>query len=66
MFTCLAPNAYTIPTPKETPMYSLASRHKEQKKYVTPAPGAYEAADTNSYKHKNPAFSLSTRLVLVQ
>ncbi len=56
-----APNAYSIPAPKEMPSYSLSSRHKEPKKYVTPAPGAYEAPDTNNYKSKNPAFSLSTR-----
>ena len=42
-------------------MYSLASRPKEPKRYVTPAPGAYEVADTNHYKSKAPAFSLSTR-----
>ncbi len=30
-------------------------------RYVTPAPGAYEASNTNAYKHKNPAYSLSTR-----
>jgi len=31
---------------------------------VTPAPGAYEVSDTNGYKAKAPAFSLSTRYVI--
>ena len=56
-----APNAYSLGKIKDSPVYSLASRPKEPKKYVTPAPGAYEVADTNHYKSKAPAFSLSTR-----
>ena len=36
-------------------------RAAEAKQYVTPSPGAYEAADTNRYKNKSPSFSLSTR-----
>ena len=56
-----APNAYSLQKVKDTPSYSLGSRPKEGKKYVTPAPGAYESCDTNQYKQKNPAFSLSTR-----
>ena len=31
---------------KDTPSYSLGSRPKDAKKYVTPAPGAYESCDT--------------------
>ena len=46
---------------KDTPSYSLGSRPKEAKKYITPAPGAYESSDTNQYKDKAPAFSLSIR-----
>lgn len=46
---------------KDTPSYSLGSRPREAKKYVTPAPGAYESCDANQYKHKSPSFSLSTR-----
>ena len=34
-----APNAYTLSKNKDSPTYSLASRPKEPKKYVTPAPG---------------------------
>ena len=56
-----APNAYTINKTKDTPSYSLASRPKDAKKYVTPAPGAYESANTNEYKAKAPSYSLSTR-----
>jgi len=56
-----APNAYTLAKITDTPVYSLASRLKDPKRYVTPAPGAYEIADTNQYKAKAPAFSLSTR-----
>ena len=56
-----APNAYSVSSPKDQPSYSLSSRHKEPKKYITPAPGAYEAADTNGYKPKAPTYSLSTR-----
>ena len=37
------------------------NRAAEAKPYVTPSPGAYEAADTNRYKNKSPSFSLSTR-----
>ena len=37
-----APNAYTLSKLKDSPTYSLASRPKDPKKYVTPAPGAYE------------------------
>ena len=37
-----APNAYSVAAPKDSPAYSLASRSKELKKYVTPAPGNYE------------------------
>ena len=36
-------------------------RAADAKPYVTPSPGAYEAADTNRYKNKSPSFSLSTR-----
>ena len=36
-------------------------RAADAKQYVTPSPGAYEAADTNRYKNKSPSFSLSTR-----
>ena len=49
---------------KDTPSYSLGSRPKDAKIYVTPAPGAYESCDTNQYKGKSPAFSLSTRYVI--
>lgn len=49
---------------KDTPSYSLGSRPKDAKAYVTPAPGAYETCDTNQYKSKYPAFSLSTRYVI--
>ena len=56
-----APNAYSLGKIKDTPVYSLASRPKEPKKYVTPAPGAYEVSEINQYKSKAPAFSLSTR-----
>jgi len=56
-----APNAYSLAKVKDTPSYSLGSRPKEAKKYVTPAPGAYESCDTNQYKDKSPAFSLSLR-----
>ena len=49
---------------KDTPSYSLGSRPKDAKIYVTPAPGAYESCDTNQYKSKSPAFSLSTRYVV--
>ena len=37
-----APNAYAVPPPKDAPAYSLAARSKEQKRYITPAPGNYE------------------------
>ena len=56
-----SPNAYTINKHKDTPSYSLASRPKDAKKYVTPAPGAYEAANTNEYKPKAASYSLATR-----
>ena len=56
-----APNAYSLAKVKDTPSYSLGSRPKEAKKYITPSPGAYESCDTNQYKGKSPAFSLSTR-----
>ena len=46
---------------KDNPSYSLASRPKDAKKYITPAPGAYESADTNNYKKKAPTYSLSMR-----
>ena len=46
---------------KDNPSYSLASRPKEAKRYITPAPGAYESADTNNYKKKAPTYSLSMR-----
>ena len=49
---------------KDTPSYSLGSRPKDAKIYVTPAPGAYESCDTNQYKSKAPGFSLSTRYVV--
>ena len=49
---------------KDTPSYSLGSRPKDAKIYVTPAPGAYESCDTNQYKPKAPGFSLSTRYVV--
>ena len=61
LFSPSAPNAYSVSSPKDQPSYSLSSRHKEPKKYITPAPGAYEAADTNGYKPKAPTYSLSTR-----
>ena len=60
-------NSNLIPTHakiKDTPSYSLGSRPKDAKIYVTPAPGAYESCDTNQYKGKSPAFSLSTRYVI--
>ena len=47
--------------PKETPSYSLSSRPKDPKAFQTPAPGSYETSDTNQYKTKSPAYSLSTR-----
>lgn len=56
-----APNAYSVPKIKDQPSYSLASRPKDPKAYVTPAPGAYETPDSNIIKQKQPAFSLSTR-----
>ena len=37
-----APNAYAVAAPKDSPAYSLAARSKEQKRYITPAPGNYE------------------------
>ena len=46
---------------KDTPSYSLGSRPKDAKKYVTPAPGAYESCDTRKYKSQPPSYSLSIR-----
>ena len=58
-------NLFIIPEKiKDTPSYSLGSRPKDAKIYVTPAPGAYESCDTNQYKPKAPGFSLSTRYVV--
>ena len=44
-----------------TPRKTFIFRAAAAKPYVTPSPGAYEAADTNRYKNKSPSFSLSTR-----
>ena len=49
---------------KDTPSYSLGSRPKDAKIYVTPAPGAYESCDTNHTKQKAPGYSLATRYVV--
>ena len=46
---------------KDTPSYSLGSRPKDAKKYITPAPGAYESCDTRKYKSQPPSYSLSIR-----
>ena len=51
----------TNPKVKDTPSYSLGSRPKEAKKYITPAPGAYESCDTRKYKSQPPSYSLSIR-----
>lgn len=71
-----APNNYSLPTllgrsfegdKYQAPSYSLYGRSKtggfDEDLQKTPGPGTYPTTDPNSYKHRDPLFSLTSRHV---
>lgn len=46
-----APNTYNIPSPKQTPLYTISGRHKEpiDERLKVPAPGTYSPEKGYNY-----------------